>query len=214
MEAVSHDARHRYDRWSMWYDWLAAAGEKRIQMAGIDLLKTQAPASVLDLGCGTGTAMLRLYGQLQGVKVIGVDISGGMLHKAASKLSSCESGGRVRLVQGDAIHVPLRDHQIDAVFLSFTLELFSDEDIPAVLGEVGRVCRKDGCVLLVSMADSRQETLVLRIYRWLHARFPDWIDCRPIHLEDYLRSEGFYVQQTERHQIAGLPVDVMLATMD
>jgi len=83
-----------------------------------------APASVADLGCGTGTLSLLLAEE--GYRVDGVDFSPRMLELAEQK-----AAGRagVRFVRGDAYQPPLRDGEYDAVLCRHVLWAMPD---PAV----------------------------------------------------------------------------------
>jgi len=201
---------HRYNRWSAWYDHLASAGEARIQDVGIRHLMDAPGKFVLDLGCGTGTASIRLASQTD-KHILGVDISRGMLHQAQKKQN--EVRGHVELVQGDAFRLPLAPSSVDAVLLSFTLELFPEPDIPVVLDEIERVCAQGGMVVFIAMAESARRTFLTRLYRWLHDRFPGWIDCRPIDLARWLPSDRYELMDRKLHSIAGLPVTVVSATL-
>ena len=144
--------------------------------------------------------------------VLGVDVSFGMLHKAMKKRDDVQAPG-VELVQGDAFRLPLATSSVDAVLLSFTLELFPENDIPAVLHELERVCVPGGVVVVIAMAVSTRRTFLTRLYQWLHDRYPDWIDCRPINLMRWLPAGRYELMDRQRHSIAGLPVDVVTATL-
>jgi len=93
----------------------------------------------------------------------------------------------------------------DAVFMSFTLELF-DEAIPNVLGEVQRVLRMGGRVGIVAMSASGHTNSITDLYEWLHRRWPHFIDCRPIDVVGVLREAHFQTQTAHVTAIWGLPV--------
>jgi demethylmenaquinone methyltransferase/2-methoxy-6-polyprenyl-1,4-benzoquinol methylase len=69
----------------------------------------------------------------------------------------------------------------DAVFLSFMLELFEGA-IPEVLVEVRRVLRVGGRVGIVAMSNTGETNAMTDLYEWLHRRWPQFIDCKPINL--------------------------------
>jgi ubiquinone/menaquinone biosynthesis C-methylase UbiE len=93
----------------------------------------------------------------------------------------------------------------DAVFISFTLELF-DSDIPRVLAEIKRVLRFNGRLGVVAMAESERPGAMINLYRWMHRRWPHVVDCQPIDVVGILRLAGFEMQAIHLRSIWGLPV--------
>ena len=104
--------------------------------------------SVLEIGFGTGNSLVTFADQVgDSGSVSGIDISPGMKAVAEKKLKQQEVGGKIELKVGDARELPFKDDSFDAVFSSFTLELFPVEHIPIVLKEIARVLkpkRSDG----------------------------------------------------------------------
>lgn len=205
-------ARHTYDRLSGWYDLLARS-ERKFVRQGVEMLALQPGESSLEIGPGTGHALLalaRAVGPLG--QVYGVDISPGMLHQAKQKLSRAGLSRPVRLVCADGARLALESSCFDAALLSFTLELFDTPDIPLVLGECRRVLRDGGRLCVVALAREGGSRLMLRLYNWAHARFPTWVDCRPILPARLLQDNGFRIQEVVRGGMWGLPVQVVLAS--
>ena len=66
------------------------------------------------------------------------------------------------VVQGDALHLPFRDHTFTAVVSNHSLEHF--EDFPGALREIARVVCPQGS-LFVSVPDA--STFCDKLYRWL-----------------------------------------------
>ena len=203
-------ARATYDRLSRWYDLLAGSEQKFVRL-GVERLAAQPGESVLEIGPGTGHALLALARAVGPTgQVVGADLSPGMLRRAASRLSPTGMDRQVRLLCADAAQLPLPPSSFDAAFLSFTLELFTPCDIPLVLAECRRVLRASGRLCVVSLADEGGSRLMLRLYNWAHARFPAWVDCRPIALDRVLIEGGFRVRESSWGTIWGLPVRIAL----
>ena len=99
-------------------------------------------------------------------------------------------------------------HSFDALFLSFTLELFSDAEIPVVLSECHRVLNREGRLGVVSLA--KQDVLACRLYEWGHERWPVMLDCHPIELRESLETGGFRIQAAKLQTMGGLPVEIAL----
>ena len=129
-------------------------------------------------------------------------------HVAKRHVESLGLGEVVALQQGDAFALPYRSGRFDAVFTSFTLELFKEEEIPAVLAEVRRVLRRGGRLTVVSLGDGNSTTWRPRFYRWFSSRWPGLIDCRPIALPDVLKEAGFELCRVELSDVSGLPVSI------
>ncbi|GAB4426269.1 MAG: class I SAM-dependent methyltransferase [Anaerolineales bacterium] len=200
-------AQHNYDRLSRWYN-LFAASEKHFTKAGLDMLNVRSGEHILEIGPGTGHALAALAHQTRPTGLLaGVDISAGMLGVARKRMQAEGVERCAALIQGDALHIPFVCGSFDAVFLSFTLELFAD--IPAVLAECQRVLKPDGRMGMVCMA--KDESLACRLYQCGHARWPSVLDCRPIHAEQWLSKAGFFVTAAHRQHMWGLPVDILVA---
>lgn len=197
-------ARESYNAMSRWYD-LFTNSEKQFTDIGIQMLDGQPNESILEIGCGTGHALIEFAKRNQGGKVVAIDISEKMLQAARKKLRSKS----VDLCQADGLLIPFPDEQFDAVFLSFTLELFDTPEIPKVLSECYRVLKVDGRIGVVSLA--KQDTYAVRIYEWFHRLLPSIVDCRPIYLQAVLNESKFVVQQSTIKAMWGLPVDIVVA---
>lgn len=88
--------------------------------------------------------------------VVGLDLAEEML-EASRPLLSREGRSRgffLVLVQGDAASSPFRSDAFDAIFMSFTLELFDTPEIPAALAECRRMLRPEGRLGVVALSVS------------------------------------------------------------
>lgn len=211
-DGAERRSRATYDRLSRWYDLLAGS-EQRLVRLGVERLGMQLGESVLEIGPGTGHALVALARATGPTgQVTGLDLSPGMLRQAGRRLARAGLEKHVRLVCADAVRLPLPPFSFDAALLCFTLELFNPTDLTRVLGECRRVLRPSGRLCVVSLADEGGSEQMLRLYKWAHARFPDWVDCRPIAPTRLLQESGFRVQDALCRSLWGLPVQVVRAT--
>ena len=205
-------ARQSYDRLSRWYDMLAASSEWKYTQLGLQMLAAQEGERILELGFGTGNALLELGRDVGSSGLIsGIDISEGMLNIASEKLETAGLSEHVKLDCGDGAALPYDVSEFDAVFMSFTLELFDTPEIPVVLGECLRVLKPNGRMVVVAMVKKERDNLAVRLYEWAHAKLPNYVDCRPIMLRRDLQRSGFNLQKVSERMMWGLPLEIALA---
>ncbi len=205
-------AKISYDRMSKWYDLIAGTSEWKFVKIGLDLLKATEGETVLDIGYGTGKSALAIAQSVgQTGHVYGIDLSEGMHRIAKDRIDKAGLSGNVDLRVGDAAKLPFEDEFFDAVFTSFTLELFDTPEIPIVLQECHRVLRSGKRIVIVSMAKKSHESLAVRLYEWAHEKMPNYADCRPIYVTKSLSAAGFQVFEKKETKMWGLPVDAVLA---
>jgi len=206
----SHNStRYNYDRLSRWYDWFASS-EKHFTEIGLRMLKIQPGEKVLEIGFGAGQGLVALaHSAGETGKVYGIDLSEGMFQIAQAKIARAGLSRRVELRLGDAARLPFVDDFFDAIFISFTLELFDTPEIPLVLGECKRVLREDGRLGVVAL--EKKDCRAVKIYEWFHARMPALVDCRPIHARKTIEAAGFELAEASEEAMWGLPVEIVIA---
>ena len=166
----------------------------------------------LEIGFGTGHCILELAQAVgESGKVYGIDLSGGMHAITQQRIEQAGIAGRVELHIGDAAEMPIEVSGLDAVFISFTLELFDTPEIPVVLGKCHSLLRPGGRICVVAMAKRERDNLMVRIYEWFHELAPRYADCRPIFAQASMVAAGFQVRTVKEMSMWGLPVEIVLA---
>jgi ubiquinone/menaquinone biosynthesis C-methylase UbiE len=201
---------HTYDLLSRFYNLLADPSEAPLRRQALEQLALRTGESVLEIGPGPGRDLVCMAESVGSVGIaVGLDLSTGMLAQCQRQLANVSSG-RGRLVRGDGLQLPFTTGLFDAIFMSFTLELFPISQILSLLGEVRRVLRPSGRISLVSLSDSHSSEFVTRLYTRLHHTFPRLIDCRPIDLLPLLDQAGFQSIQVAEKRMWGLYVVLAL----
>jgi demethylmenaquinone methyltransferase/2-methoxy-6-polyprenyl-1,4-benzoquinol methylase len=204
-------AQDNYDRLSRWYDLLSGSSEQPVRLRGLHVLDSQPGERILEIGCGTGAALPLLAPSTNpSGTALGCDISLGMLAAARSKLKTFALPN-VFLLQGDACCLPFAHAALDAIFMSFTLELFPEMEIPVVLQECKRVLRPGGRMGVVALLHRERPGMIEQIYVRVHRQWPRLIDCRPIPIAAIMQSAALEISHLSEMSMWGLPVGIVLA---
>jgi len=139
-------AREGYDRWAATYDtmgnWLLELEEPEVDRALGDV----EGLDVLDVGAGTGRHAIRIAAA--GARVTAIDFSDEMLAKAREK----PGADRVRwLVHDVARPLPFAANSFDRVLSALVLEHIPVDELASFFGELGRVARDDGVIVVTAM---------------------------------------------------------------
>ena len=107
---------------------------------------------VLDVATGTAAVAIELA-RTKGCDVVGLDQSAEMLAEGRRRVERAGLGARVRLVEGDAEHLPFEDESFDA--LTFTYLLRYVDDPGRALRELARVVRPGGTIAMLEFGIPR-----------------------------------------------------------
>jgi len=114
-------------------------------------------ARALDLATGTADLALRMARAAEGVQVVGVDPSEGMLAVGRDKVRDAGLDGRIRLEAGDAQALRFEDDGFDAAAIAFGIRNVPDR--PRALAEMARVTRPGGRVVVLELSEPRRGPL-------------------------------------------------------
>src|SRR5476649_1901592 len=92
----------------------------------INELKKEKPALILDVATGTGDFAFEALSILKPDKIIGVDISQGMLDIAQQKIDKRQKSGSFEVKLGDSEKLPFSTDTFDAVTVAYGVRNFED----------------------------------------------------------------------------------------
>ena len=199
-----------YNRISKFYDLLTYHSEAPVRRVALAKLASRSGEKILEIGFGTGHCLTEIA-KVVGVtgKVYAVDLSEEMMKRGKKLLEKQDLAKRAELVCSDAIDLPYHDNFLDAIFMSFTLELFDTPEIPKLLQECMRVLRPSGRIVVAGLSKEGKQTLLIKAFEWTHQHFPKFLDCRPIYVRRALVDAGFKITEISRKQM-WLPVEIAL----
>jgi len=131
----------------------------RILSAGIDQswrrktlreIRATGALNLLDVATGTADLALALAKGIPGSRVVGVDISAGMLEVGRSKVRARDLEGRVRLDLGDGEQLPYEESSFDAVTVAFGVRNF--ENLEQGLRDMRRVLQPGGTLAVLEFS--------------------------------------------------------------
>lgn len=153
--------RRIYDIQSFFYD--ATFGRlvrRRIERA-INHMNIGPDDLVLDIGIGTGVSLS--YYPLDRGRIVGIDLSAGMLRQCRKKIRELGMD-RVFVFQANALALPFADNTFDHVFISHVISVVSDP--VALIREAQRVAKADARIVILNHFQSTNRFIAL-LEKWL-----------------------------------------------
>jgi demethylmenaquinone methyltransferase / 2-methoxy-6-polyprenyl-1,4-benzoquinol methylase len=112
----------------------------------LDIVSKANPNVILDIATGTGDLAI-LMAQTKATKIIGLDISAGMLEVGVKKIADKELSERIEMVLGDSEKMPFDDNYFDAITVAFGVRNF--ETLEKGLVEILRVLKPNGVFVIL-----------------------------------------------------------------
>jgi demethylmenaquinone methyltransferase / 2-methoxy-6-polyprenyl-1,4-benzoquinol methylase len=132
--------------------FLSLGIDKLWRKRAIKILKPQAPKLILDVATGTGDFAFEAL-SLNPQKVIGVDISTGMLEHGRKKVNERNLTGKIELKTGDSENLDFQENIFDAVTVGFGVRNF--ENLEKGLKEILRVMKPDATLVVLEFSRPR-----------------------------------------------------------
>lgn len=118
----------------------------------IKLLQNKGIKTMLDIATGTGDFAIEAL-KLNPEKIVGVDISEGMLSVGIEKMKKMGLEKTIQLQKGDSEKLPFSDNSFDAVIVSFGVRNF--ENLQKGLSDMFRVTKPGGYCLILEFSNPR-----------------------------------------------------------
>ncbi|HMC02046.1 MAG TPA: bifunctional demethylmenaquinone methyltransferase/2-methoxy-6-polyprenyl-1,4-benzoquinol methylase UbiE [Flavobacteriaceae bacterium] len=112
----------------------------------VKIVKESNPESILDIATGTGDLAIQ-FAETKASKIVGLDISNGMLEIGKSKVKKRGLQDRIELVLGDSENMTYQDNSFDAITVAFGVRNF--ENLQKGLKEIYRVLKPNGIFVIL-----------------------------------------------------------------
>ena len=158
-EGKKQQVASMFDDIAFRYDFM-----NRFLSGGIDLywrkraikeLKELQPRRVLDVATGTADVAIMTYKYLKPEKIIGIDISEGMLSLGRQKIAKLLLNNHIQLEQGDSEAIKFPAASFDAITVAFGVRNF--ENLEKGLAEMERVLRPGGKLVVLEFSKPKQK---------------------------------------------------------
>ena len=150
-DSKKKQVENMFDKIAFRYDFL-----NRFLSAGIDVgwrkkaiqqLIPDEPKYILDVATGTGDFAITCNKILKPHRIVGIDISEGMLEIGRKKIIHSNLQDKIELLHGDSEDMDFADNSFDAVTVAFGVRNFAN--LEKGLSEIRRVLKPGGKVIIL-----------------------------------------------------------------
>jgi len=135
--------------------FLSARIDIRWRLKAIKMLKSDNPQQILDIATGTADLALMACKILRPTRIIGIDISEGMLDLGRKKIEKEGLTNKIELHAGDSEAIKFAENTFDAVMVAFGVRNF--ENLENGLTEMKRVLKPGGRLVVLEFSKPRHK---------------------------------------------------------
>lgn len=183
--------------WAPFYDFFTEIFISGVRRKVVDLVEEDEGSWVLDVATGTGKQAFA-FGE-KGYRVIGIDLSEDVLRIARKKNKHKNVGFEI----ADAAEMPFKNCAFDITCISFGLHDMPPNVRKKALGEMVRVTKPNGTLLIIDYASVRSKAgrLVYPIVSLYESKYyRNFVECN---LEELLEETGVELND-ERRALFGI----------
>jgi len=133
----------------------------------VQILRKNQPKLILDIATGTADFAIEAL-SLKPKKIIGIDISEGMLSVGREKLIKRNLTDKIELLVGDSETLPFKDNLFDAIIVSFGVRNF--ENLEKGLSNMLRVLKPGGKIVILEFSNPKSfpfKQIYQFYFRWI-----------------------------------------------
>jgi demethylmenaquinone methyltransferase / 2-methoxy-6-polyprenyl-1,4-benzoquinol methylase len=156
ISAMFDSIAHRYDFLN---HFLSAGIDKSWRKKAINEVARVSPSRILDVATGTGDLAFEAL-RLSPQKIVGIDISEGMLAVGRKKVEAAGKSNIIDLQVGDSLNIQFADNSFDAAMVAFGVRNF--EDLERGLAEMYRVLVPGGRIVVLEF--SQPQNFLIRAF--------------------------------------------------
>lgn len=146
VEQMFDQIAHSYDTLNHRLSWNI---DKWWRRKALMQLKPFNPQTILDVATGTGDFAILSTKMLTPQKLIGIDISEGMMAEGRIKVKQNHLENIISFIKSDCVQLPFGNENFDAVTVAFGIRNF--ECLDKCLKEIHRVLKKDGVLCIIEL---------------------------------------------------------------
>lgn len=136
----------------------------------IKSLQKYKPRQILDVATGTGDFAILAAKMLKPDRLIGIDISEGMLKIGHEKVEKAGLSNTVIMQKGDCLSLPFEDNSFDAITVAYGVRNFANLD--QGLSEMLRVLRPGGHLVIIELTVPERFPMKQLFHIYSKAVFP------------------------------------------
>jgi len=204
------EIRALYARLAGSYDLWAGLTDAKAHQAALARAAVAGGEAVLEVAVGTGLLFEELLRANPGGRNVGIDLTEAMLERARKRARKVAPGGNWELAVGDACALTFPDASFDLVLCGYLFDLLPEADFGVVVGEMTRVLRPGGRLVLVNLTHGGGWTAraAAALFKWRPALMGG---CRAVALEPWLRAAGLVDVRREVVTQMGVASEVLSA---
>lgn len=175
-ESKKKQVEKMFDKIAFRYDFLnhflSAGIDTGWRKKAIKQLRSLNPKSVLDVATGTADMAILSCKLLAAEKIIGIDISDGMLKVGKKKIEKLGLQHRIELLKGDSETIIFKNNSFDAVTVAFGVRNFQNLELG--LTEIKRVLKPGGKLIVLECTKPKLPVIKNFYHLYLNVIAP-WI---------------------------------------